>query len=322
MSYVIITKEKLVIGESLPMTKFCIYCGKPLQENEVCLCKPKQTPPPVPPEINPGQFNGPGQDMNMNYGPSSCNPAGFQQAGPSPYQEKFMALTKRAGSYLKRLFAQFKSILKAPATGGHTFMETANIKMALGLVALQAILSALFAAAFFQKGGRLLYSSFGKINGIFGHILGQLKVSLLTLFLSLFLSAALAASLYAAAKLMKSQVTYRQMFCLVAIKCTITAPMLMVSIVLLFLNLFIGTVLYYLALAIGFLVIAMYFNHVAKLDANRIIWIVAGGLTLYSVISCIVLKHTVWLYLPSGYMDYFGGILNIADYLELFLKLG
>lgn len=286
------------------MAKFCVYCGKPLQEGELCACTNVQAPPP----IQPGQQQWQQQTKQPD-------------KGPNPYKEKFDLFTKHSGNYLKQLFAQFKAILTQPATNGHSFLASADYKKAIGFVAVQAILSALFAAVFYQKAGSLLYVTFGNIGGITGYMLGLLKVTFLTLILTLALSAILSGILLGAAKLAKSTATYYEMLCLVGMKCIMTAPIVLVSMILLYVNVSFGIAIYVLSVIFGFLVIAMYFNHAATINPNRVLWIVAGAMAVFFLAYYVLFHLTAWLYLPMGYTDYFGARMTLIDYLNVLLSL-
>lgn len=234
------------------------------------------------------------------------------------YQQQFDTFKKDSGVYLKKLYVQFMKLIKAPLTEGKTYLKEGNLTLSMGLLTIQALLSGLFVMLALKLCNDLITLQVkGYEEYADGYLFSLPKAFLLTVLLSLILSAVRAGVLFLAGKIEKSTASYETMLHLTAIGAVVASPILAVSIGLSFLNIAYAVAVFVLASTASSLAIILHYTNATKVTTNLVIWILFGAFLAYSVISSLILKNTVALYLPTELKHAYQ---QSADYLEMIKK--
>lgn len=161
---------------------FCMYCGKPLEEGQICSC---QAPEEVTDSVAQPEQQVAQTDQSATQ-PTQSQPAQPQPEQPQPeqpqpeqpqtaqlqflvqvqqtgnvyqgqpmnqgnglyvsqYQQQFEKVKQKSTIFLQKVYIAFKSILYSPATEGSKFAASENTTIAMGLLAFQGLFSAIFA---------------------------------------------------------------------------------------------------------------------------------------------------------------------------------
>ena len=147
------------------MASFCKYCGKALQDGEICTCpqaqaeaaqqyqNQSQQPPPggYPPPPPPG------------YQPPPPPPPGGYQTPPPPggYQPQQSAGPNPFVLGLKRIPPFLQAYLKAPVTTVRSLVSAKDIIVSCVLLVVQAIISGLLVFSFLYSSVAAAFSSIG-----------------------------------------------------------------------------------------------------------------------------------------------------------------
>lgn len=293
---------------------FCKYCGKQLNEGQVCDCPgsvaagaaqpvtpaPAPAPAPVPtpaPAPAPTPVPTPAQGTTQQT-------TGQQASGQTtinitlPDKEKVTATAKNAwGSII--------GILKKPATEGAAFVARADLTLSICLIVIQAVCSALFGAFFV-----------GKINGLIrwaGEIkFSGIKAFFLTLLFSVIFSAILMLLFWLAGLITKMKTNWKQMLALVAVRSVVLVPFILVSALLMLISIFTGMLVgfpvFYGANLLGMLALVSAIRGVEGCSDNKAVYVVF-------VVSVIFMMVSIWLglkeapaYLPSSIREGMDGL--------------
>ena len=171
------------------MAKFCTYCGKQLEDGEVCSCTTQTAQAP-------------------NQQPAQAAPTMQQQTTPysqAPTQHAPNPTAQAIGSGFKSLL----TIVNKPMETLSSFVNAANFIVALILIGAQALVAGFFTLAAMSDLGEM-------IN------LG--KMFFLTLLFSLVLSAVLYGSLFLFTIIFKGKTDAKTLLTVVAIRSVIVIP--------------------------------------------------------------------------------------------------
>lgn len=250
------------------MGKFCTRCGRPLQEGEICICRrPQETP--VQEAAVPAQETA-AQSAATVQTEAVQQEAGNAQEVPTVQPQASQGNQTAAGNpaatgFFKKLLDTFVGLIIHPVATGRQMIIEANLGIAAIFIALQAVMSGLFAVAICAKGSSYLqyiaravesYSSLFS-NGL---SLGSMlklplgRVFFVTFFASAVLSCLLAAMLLAGHMIIKCKVKYQEMLAAVAVRSALIAPGILAAIILSALNTVIGIFLFFALSIWGFTV--------------------------------------------------------------------
>jgi hypothetical protein len=303
---------------------FCAYCGKQIADGEICSCQQQQTNQNVnggwqgQPQPNPQVYY---QQANQVYGQTSEQ---ARQASAAAGQAASQ-YASQAGNILNETVGHALLILKAPADAAKSFVVSANIKVSVVLVLLQAILSGLFSFCITAKinslvsqasAGYLNFDVFSK-GGAFGY----------TFLMSVVFSVVFMLLAWAVAAIAKGKTSYQQMLSVAAIRSTYLLPVALISIILFFIKPGYG---------IGFFFIAgAFISCSALIESLRVVPGINENLKTYLAVVAMIIFSIVVVYFTvkvapnslSSYMknqisdfgkfdmeDILDGISEIADY--------
>lgn len=313
---------------------FCMYCGKPLEEGQICSCQApaEETDSVEQPEQQVAQT------AQSAAQPAQSQPTTSQSIQPQPAQLQFLVQVQQTGNvyqgqpmnqgngtyvsqyqqqlekvkqkstiFLQKVYIAFKSILYSPATEGSKFAASENTFLAMGLLAFQGLFSAIFALVV-TTNIKSLYNiahSYGKIENNIPSIykIPIFKIFIITMIISVALSFVLATLLYIAGMLFKNTISFKAAFCIVAIRSTIIIPISISSIVLFNINSSIGITIFYLGGIAGLCYMVSAYSALSPERKDRIPAIVFTAALIFVCVATIVMYKSVSNYLPEGMKD-------------------
>ncbi len=288
---------------------FCIYCGKKLEEGEICNCQSAQDNQ----AVQGDQEVHSAQNSSMGEAPQ---PAGGQMTGQAQegvnqaqqinlqqYQDSFNQAKRVSGAYLKRLLGVFIGVLRNPVQSGKEFVATGDAKLGVGFWAVQAIVSGIFALIICSKVnsiGKVATSALSRMKDEEAqNILSYPKAFLLTIIGSLIISLAIAILLYLGAKLFQGKTTFGHVICIVSVRSVEVSVLLALSIVVLCLNVVWGFVIFILSWLVGLVFMIPVIEAGVEFNTDRLPYMVAIVAILSLVVIFAWMKFSLPLYVPS-----------------------
>lgn len=278
---------------------FCRYCGKPLNEGEVCNCAGNMAAqqaaanqqPNMGQQMNNMQPNM-GQQMNNTQANGQFHAEQMQQKA-NEYMQQGMAV---AGNAWKNLLG----IFKAPAQSGRQYVAKADMVVSLVLIALQAIVAGLFGLICIIK----LNSAFSSVTSLFSYSASKVyklsgaKGFFITLLFSIIFSALFALIFFAAGKIVKSDLNFNKALAITSIRSAAVIPFMLAGCMIGLLNIGLGMGIFYLGnvLAICFVYAAM----TGLCEENKLSYVVAAATLIFLIIVVIIMSKAVMLYMPAG----------------------
>ena len=274
------------------MAKFCVYCGRPLKDGEVCNCRSSQNSGRIPEENN----------LQQNE---------IVQIGVSEKQPEKEADIAPAVSYFKNIWKLITAALKTPATVLSSFTNSGDIKTAFGLISIYSIINSLFvitifahmnsAISGFVKGLPYVGSYFSQtqLESSISFPLGKIFfVSLITEFGLLCLFAAIL--LLVSKAFFNVSTSYGNTLCVSASGAVAAMPLLIIAILCGLLNVKLGL---FIALLSGLLKIFFMFSAFdgISLNRNKGVYIVFISVAVLAICSYIVMRLTFLAYMPDGF---------------------
>lgn len=278
---------------------FCVYCGKQLEEGEICNCQSNGTAAGNQQSVEQNQQNnGQYQAPQVNY---------------QEYQAKFNQAKEVSGMYLQRLWAALLGILKSPSEEGKRFAASGDKKLAIGFFALQAILSGIFSMIICSKlnGGM---TAFGEVDK--EYLFSLPKALLLTIIGSMILSFVTAGLLYAGVKIFKGTTTFWNMSCVVAVRSVGISIIVLLSIIVTLLNVSWGIVIFVFAALAGLVFLVPVVQGGATLDENKQVYMIGLIVILSLIVFCILFKVGGPMYVPSGLKDSYSDLMSGLNKLD------
>jgi hypothetical protein len=312
---------------------FCAYCGKQIADGEICSCQQQQSN-----QNNGWQGQPQGQPQMGWQGQSQQQPnpqVYYQQANQVYGQTSEQArqasaaagqaasqYASQAGNILNETVGHVLLILKAPADAAKSFVVSANIKVSVVLVLLQAILSGLFSFCIASKINSLVNQSSGGYINI--EILSKGSAFGYTFLMSIVFSAVFMLLSWAVAAIAKGKTSYQQMFSVAAIRSTYLMPIAIISIILFFIKPGYGIGFFFLAGAfISCSALIESLRVVPGINENLKTYLAVAAMIIFSIIviyfTIKVAPNTLSSYVKSQMGDFdiddvFEGISEIADY--------
>lgn len=257
---------------------FCKYCGRQLSDGEVCNC-PDSLAQGIQPDV---ESPAPAQNPTPTSGPSINISL--------PDKETVLGVVNNT-------LASFLNVLKDPAGGGRTFVQTAKLPVSLALVGVQAILSAIFSL--------LVVGQINNLIGLGGAFLAQYKFSglaafFLTLIFSVILSAVLALLYKGVTLIFKLKTSWEQVAAMAAIRSIAVIPCIVLACVLFLINLGLGVAVFYgsTLLALCFLLEAT--KGISGIPEKNVLYTVFGVMVVFLMIGAIIAANAYPLYVPSS----------------------
>lgn len=289
------------------MAKFCTKCGRPLAEGEICTCEQtNQNIQEAQPQPEQGMQQSQPQPEQGAQQSQPQSEQGMQQSQPQPEQVCINQPSQQMkgqniSAYLKKLVSLFKNIIQFPATQGTNFVISEDRNSALGLIGVQAVFSAVFALVVASKVGSL----FNVVGGIFSKAVKMpyFRIFIVTLIISFALSCVLAGILLGISILFKNKITYQAALCVTAVRSVALASVTIIAILLAFLNLGYGIVLFFMGNLAGICYMLSAFPITSQENRNKAAIIMFLSVLIFALIASFIMSKCAALYLPNSVKD-------------------
>lgn len=266
------------------MAKFCVFCGRPLQEGETCDCRSH----------------------------SSTDPASKQNGVPTaPVEDSSVPVAKSfAAGGLHTDWEWIKKIFSKPASVLPKFVQSGDRKAAFIFLVLRAVSFALLLLVLCSRIGNSLQQVVNALPNLFNMnnmIAGRfIKFPLVNVFfLSLFLSA-LASFAFAGILLFFVKVVfhgnagYDKMLCVSSAGGLAATPFLLAGMLVLFINLSAGLIIAAFGLVLQILFIVSAFGESSALNENTSLYALLLALAVQLILIAVLFGIFAPMYLPNA----------------------
>jgi len=311
------------------MAKFCTKCGKPLVEGGICDCdavnqsQSVEQQVPVTPIVQAYSYTQAPQSAPYAQAPQATTYSQTPQAAPyAPTYQNMNAQPTQAGSvnftiYLKKLFRIFKGVLRFPSTEGVKFAVSEDRNSALGLLGVQAILTTLFAMITISHTISMIL---GTLFGSSALKMPYVQIFIVTLIASFALSCAFAGIIFGISYIFKNKISYKAALCITAIRSAIIIPVTIAAVVILFLNVGYGIMLFYAGGLAGLCYMVAAFPCTTAENKNKVPLIIFLSMLAFAFVSYFVMIKCLPLYLPGSLKDVSKELSNPSKFLSNFMN--
>ena len=313
---------------------FCVYCGRKLEEGEVCNCRNVQMRQGVQGSQNVQAGQGVQSSQNsegMEAAPQpgvgqtfGQNQGGYNQASQinmQSYEDNFNQVREVSGIYLKRLFGAFTGVLKKPAQCGKEFVASGETTLGIGFFAVQAILSGLFALIICSKLNSVLNVAAAWLEDESAKdLFSYPKAFLLTVLGSMIISFVIAGLLYLGIKIFKGRTTFGHMVCVVAVRAVGVCIFLMLSIVVTYLNVGWGILIFMVSWLVGLIFMIPVVQYGVDVDTNWLPYIAIIVALLSIVVFCVWTRISFPIYVSELQEQIDMYVSELQEQIEYFLN--
>lgn len=287
------------------MAKFCVNCGRPLQEGEVCNCTAQQPPveqaaPQQPvqqyiPQQPPVQQAAPQQPVQQ-YIPQQQP---VQQSAPQPAVPAQPAAPSPAATYFKNMWDIVLGVVKTPAATLKSFAASGDTKTAIGFIAAYSILLSLFMLVLASKIGSLFSGLFSMFSS------SSIKWPMAKIFFLTLIMAAGLAFLFAAILLLfnktvfKADTTYAKMLCVASAKSLAAAPFIAVGILIGLIYVSWGIVFISFGMLLAYFFVAAALKGASEIDDDKALFTLFLSFAVLLIATYIVVRIGFPSCLPS-----------------------
>jgi len=310
------------------MAKFCTKCGKPIGEGGICDCETVnesqrvEQQVPVTPILQASSYAQAPQATPYAQAPQAAPYAQAPQAAPvyQTYAQPAQAASGNFSIYLKKLFQIFKGILRFPSSEGSKFAVSEDRNTALGLIGVQAIFTTLFAMITISHTLSVLFGAFGGSGSSSSLKMPYVQIFFVTLIASFALSCAFAGIIFGISYLFKNKISYTAALCITAVRSVIIIPVTIIAVVLLFLNLGYGLMLFYAGGLAGLCYMVAAFPCTSTENKNKVPLIIFLSLLAFAIVSYFVMIKCLPFYLPSTLKDISKELSNPSKFFSNFMN--
>ena len=275
---------------------FCIYCGKKLEEGEVCGCRSQEATienQAAEATVSQGQQTQEQSSVpvetvvgTQNQGQTNQQ---FQEQSAQQFQQQTSQAVEKSSAYLRQLVGSLLKVLKKPVEAGKKFAASADKKIAIGFIVIQAFLSGVFVMILCNKINGVAKAAGSFIGDVDSRYLFSLpKVLLLTVIGSVLLSFAMAALLFAGVKLLKGNTTFWHMVCVASVRSVGKSIFSALAVIISFLNLTWGIGIFILSALIGWIFMIPVMQSAAALSENKQVYMIGAVIILNFVVFYLI----------------------------------
>lgn len=185
---------------------FCKFCGKELQDGEVCGCAGSQQAAAAQAQQTSGAAQAATDQMSGQADAAGAQGTQFNTAQMQQKANEYMQQgMEAAGNAWKNLLGIFKS----PAQEGRAYVAESDMTVSLILIVLQAVIAGLFGLICTTR----INAAFSGITSYFSsnkYQVSNAKGFFVTLIFSVVLSAVFALIFFAAGKIVKADIDYKR----------------------------------------------------------------------------------------------------------------
>ena len=301
---------------------FCKYCGKKLEEGQVCSC-PEATaareakavsaavPQPAAEEAKPAAEAVNPAAEEVKPAAEAVNPAA-EEAKPAAKPVTITLPTvdkEQVKGQVMGFWKSFVSILKAPATGGAAFLSGENRNSALVFIGVQIFLSAILSCCYI---GNINSALSGVGGALLSGFASKLKFSGIQAFFLTILFAAVAALLFAAifwlvGLVARLKFSVNHAIEVAGIRAVYNIPVILIAILFAFLEvgisiaLYAGAAIFVMAFVQGMLV------EKYPEKKNILIYITIVAIAVFAIVMALIMSKGITLYVPKAIKESLSG---------------
>lgn len=270
---------------------FCKFCGKALQEGEVCNCQasqaanagaPAPAPAPAPTPVQPAAAPAPGTTTVTVTLPSK----------------------DAVNAAAKNIFSTILNVLTHPASGGRTYVQNANKLVAIGIMGVHAIVSAIFSVIMvLQVNFQLEIPDSYKLSGI--------KAFFVTILFSVIFSALLTALVLAAAKILKLTASVDQVLSIASVRSIISIPLSLLACIFILINTGWGLFLFYGSILLTTIFLLEAIRGLGNVPEDKVVYAVSGVVVVFVILFALIgTKLAFGMYLSGELSSQFNSALR------------
>ena len=267
---------------------FCRYCGKKLNEGEVCNCNESQNV-----DIKSDIETNP-QDVYVHSIGSEPSTQPIDFAGKA-----------------KEFWNNFVKVIKAPATEGSQYVITGDRVDSICFIVLQAILSGLFGMFMIIKLNSQIESALGSITDAYKFSVG--KAFLITFLFSIVFSAVFGGLFALASIIVKTQIKVDQVLGVLAVKAMVSMPIIVISYIVLFLNVSFGMLVFYSSCIFVICTLMEAIRRIQNMNENKMVYMMFVICILFYIIAVLIMDKAAGLYLPASIKKEIGNIRSLSS---------
>ena len=259
---------------------FCKFCGKELQDGEVCGCAGSQQAAAAQAQQTSGAAQAATDQMSGQADAAGAQGTQFNTAQMQQKANEYMQQgMEAAGNAWKNLLGIFKS----PAQEGRAYVAESDMTVSLILIVLQAVIAGLFGLICTTR----INAAFSGITSYFSsnkYQVSNAKGFFVTLIFSVVLSAVFALIFFAAGKIVKADIDYKKALAITSVRSAAVIPFMLAVF-------YLGNIL-----AICFVYAAM----TGICEENKLSYMIAVSVIVFAVVAVVIMSKAVGLYVPSG----------------------
>lgn len=262
---------------------FCKFCGKALQEGEVCNCQASQaanTGAPAPAPV-----------------PAPAQPAAPTPAPGTTTVTVTLPSKDAVSAAAKNIFSTILNVLTHPASGGRTFVQNANKLVAIGIMGVHAIISSIFSIIVIARVNSALdLSGDYKLSGI--------KAFFVTLLFSIIFSVLITVLVLAATKIIKVSASLDQVMSIASVRSIICIPLTIISCVLILINTGWGLGLYYGSILLVAIFLLEAIRGLGDVPEDKVVYAVSGVIVVFGILFVLIgSKMAFGMYLSKEFTN-------------------
>lgn len=275
---------------------FCKYCGKELQDGEVCTCQ----------ESVAASQAAPAAEAASAGGTSSVG-----EQVPSIDTEKLLGSVKEAVKGFLNIFAK-------PATAGREFVANTSLPASLFIIIVQVLASSFFALFLAAKINSVVRKTLGIAASFLGvgtkvTVVSGAKAFFLTLLFSILASGLLLLLFLLASLILKAKASWKQLVAMVAVRSVAITPFIILSWFLVLINPIVGTCLFFGSFLLAMAFLQESVKGIEGFKDSKALYAVFIVLVIFILVCTFVLSKTAGWFLSSSIKDLIGNSSNLLD---------
>ena len=241
---------------------FCKFCGKELQDGEVCGCAGSQQAAAAQAQQTSGAAQAATDQMSSQVNAGQADAAGAQgtQFNTAQMQQKANEYMQQGMEAAGNAWKNLLGIFKSPAQEGRAYVAESDMTVSLILIVLQAVIAGLFGLICTTR----INAAFSGITSYFSsnkYQVSNAKGFFVTLIFSVVLSAVFALIFFAAGKIVKADIDYKKALAITSVR---SAAMTGIC------------------------------------EENKLSYMIAVSVIVFAVVAVVIMSKAVGLYVPSG----------------------
>ena len=241
---------------------------------------------------------------------------GQQGAQYGPYGQMAGQYTGQAAMLAKGIWANIIDIVKKPVTTGKRLMQEANIKTAILLIVLHAIMNAVFIKLVENRIAEEIYKEY-KANASFLSdnvkiTMPYLRAFIVTILLTVCISCALAGLMLVCYRLSNIAVSYIQMLVLVSVRSAVLIQAVFISGIIFIISWNYGILAFMLVSIVGLICIVCTATAIAPDDKkDKLVLLMSIMVLIFLAVKIFIIYKMCPLYLPEDVKDSINSIKDL-----------